>query len=177
MDKLTTKGTNTRVILVESNGETSFTSVNLGKEEILELLRNHISGSAASSGSNIGMTSIIPHGEYVFIYKGFGYKKVAVRDICYIEAARNYCDIHLNNGVCMTLTMPMVEVCEYLSPIIFKRVHRSFVVNLGHVDTYIGNCLTLTKGEEIPIGREYRESVKSEFVCIGSRKRVRDKKI
>lgn len=71
------------------------------------------------------------------------------------------------------VSIPMVEVYEYLSPDIFKRIHRSFVVNMEHIDTYIGNMITLKSGKEITIGREYRDLVKSEFICIGSRKRVR----
>ena len=111
----------------------------------------------------------------MFVRKGYGHKKVAVRDIAYLEADRNYCRIHLFGGECLNVSMPMVEVYEYLSPDVFKRIHRSFIVNLEHIDTYIGNMITLKCGKEITIGREYRETIRNEFVCIGSRKRIRMK--
>lgn len=114
--------------------------------------------------------------EHVFIRKGYEHRKVAVREIAYLEAQRNYCNIHLSDGKYMSVSIPMVEVYEYLSPNTFKRIHRSFVVNLEHVDAYIGNMVRLKNGKEIVIGREYRESIRNEFVCIGSRKRVREKK-
>lgn len=111
----------------------------------------------------------------VFIRDNSGYRKVLVKDIVHLEAARNYCDIYLANGKMINVTMPMSEVHEYFDPILFKRVHRSFVVNLEHVCSYMGNQLTFENGKKITIGREYSEKVENEFVCIGSRKRVRER--
>lgn len=79
------------------------------------------------------------------------------------------------DGSKLTVTMPMNEVCEYFDPKLFKRVHRSFVVNLEHVDSYEGNMLVMDNGKVITIGRNYREQIAKEFICIGSRKRVRQK--
>lgn len=112
---------------------------------------------------------------YVFIRKGPGFKRVTVREIAYLEAQRNYCNIYLDNGTYLNVTIPMNEVYEYLNPANFKRIHRSFVVNLEYVDTYMGNLLVLNNGKEIVIGREYRDALKKEFICIGSRKRIREK--
>lgn len=113
--------------------------------------------------------------DYVFVRKGSGYKKVAVREITYLEAQRNYCNIYLANGTCLNVTIPMNEVYEYLNPEHFKRIHRSFVVHLEYVDAYMGNLLVLNDGKEIVIGREYRDVPEREFVRIGSRKRIREK--
>ena len=33
----------------------------------------------------------------------------------------------------------------------------------------------LRNGKEIVVGREYRDKISEEFICIGSRKRVKDK--
>ena len=100
---------------------------------------------------------------------------MAVKEISHLEAGRNYCDIYLADGTHLNVSMPMAEVHEYLPPDLFKCVNRSFVVNMEHIDTYIGNMLVLKNGKEITIGREYRETVAKEFTCIGSRKRVKEK--
>lgn len=168
---------NTRLILLEEgNQEVTSIDIPLDKAQILQLLKEATTSSDGSS-ANLSQPPIMPkYEDYVFIRKGEGYKKVATMDIVYLEAGRNYCDIYLSDGTCLNVTLPMNEVYEYLCPRLFKRVHRSFVVNLEHVETYMGNMLRLTNvGQPITIGRDYREVVKSQFVCIGSRKRIREK--
>ena len=165
-----------KVIIVKGDGGDVVT-VNLpyGEKTLMKVLQRSLKQYNVTMDTANAVQLTTEYAEHVFVRKGYGHKKVAVRDIAYLEADRNYCRIHLFGGECLNVTMPMVEVYEYLSPDIFKRIHRSFIVNVEHIDTYIGNMITLKCGKEITIGREYREIIKSEFVCIGSRKRVRDK--
>lgn len=113
---------------------------------------------------------------HVFIMDGFGYRRISIYDVLYLEAASNYCDIHLADESKMTVSVPMCEVAEYFPPTLFIRIHRSFVVNLGHISRYVGNLVRMIDGRDINIGREYRNVVKKKFVLIGSRKRVREGK-
>lgn len=165
-----------KVIIVKGDGGDVVT-VNLpyGEKTLMKVLQRSLKqyNVTLDTAKTIQLTT--EYAEHVFVRKGYGHKKVAVRDIAYLEADRNYCRIHLLGGECLNVTMPMVEVYEYLSPDMFKRIHRSFVVNMEHIDTYIGNMITLKCGKEITIGREYRDTVREEFVCIGSRKRIREK--
>ncbi len=175
MDKTTLNDPKTKVIIIEKeNLEVTVLEVPFEKDQIINLLGENI----PSAMKETGLPDVYPpqkYDRYVFIRKGDGYKKVSVADIAYLEAGRNYCNIHLINRTCLNVTMPMNEVYEYLSPLVFKRVHRSYVINLAHVDSYIGNMLILKCGKTVTIGREYKEEVKRQFVCIGSRKRVREK--
>lgn len=122
-------------ITVEESTDATVIEFPHSREYIVDFLQS-ISGSMSSSGY------VVPKPEYssvVFIRSNSGYRKVLVRDVLYLEAARNYCDIYLANGAMMNVTVPMNEVHEYFDPLLSKRVHRSFVVNLEHVNTYIGN--------------------------------------
>lgn len=122
-------------ITVEESTDATVIEFPHSREYIVDFLQS-ISGSMSSSGY------VVPKPAYssvVFISSNSGYRKVLVRDVLYLEAARNYCDIYLANGAMMNVTVPMNEVHEYFDPLLFKRVHRSFVVNLEHVNTYIGN--------------------------------------
>ena len=176
MDKTIQNDPKTKVIIIEKDSlEVTVLEVLFEKDRIIKLLGENIPPVMKGTG----LPDVYPTQEYdrhVFVRKGDGYKKVSVADITYLEAGRNYCNIHLIDRSCLNVTMPMNEVYEYFSPLIFKRVHRSYVVNLAHVDTYIGNMLILKCGKTVTIGREYKEEVKRLFVCIGSRKRVREKK-
>lgn len=168
-------GEKCKVIIVRENSD-EIIAVSLPYDEkvLLKLLRDSIKPYNSKTNEVCVEQLTGKYPEYVFVRKEYGHKKVAVRDITYLEADRNYCQIHLSGGQCLNVSIPMVEVYEYLSPDVFKRIHRSFIVNLEHVDTYIGNMITLKCGKEITIGREYRERIRNEFVCIGSRKRIRE---
>lgn len=163
-----------KVIIVKGDsGDVITVNLPYGERTLMKVLRHSLKQYNVTMDTANTVQLATEYAEHVFIRKGYGHKKVAVKDIAYLEADRNYCKIYLLGGECMNVSIPMVEVYEYLSPDIFKRIHRSFVVNMEHIDTYIGNMITLKSGKEITIGREYRDLVKSEFICIGSRKRVR----
>lgn len=176
MDK-TENSTKCSIIIVR-NGCREATVIDLpyDEETLMKVLNRSIAQCGVSTEPSATAFRKELYPEHVFIRKDYEHRKVTVREITYLEAQRNYCDIHLSDGRRMNVSIPMVEVYEYLSPNTFKRIHRSFVVNLEYVDAYIGNMVRLKNGKEIVIGREYRESVRNEFVCIASRKRVREKK-
>ena len=152
-----------KVILVSANEKVTVLDLPAQKELLLEMLENQSSETRFE--------------DYVFVRKESGYKKVKVADVVCLEAQQNYCNLFMADGSKQTVSMPMNEVYEYFNPMYFKRVHRSFVVNLEHVDSYVGNMLVMDDNRIITIGRNYREQIASEFVCIGSRKRVREKKM
>lgn len=166
----------TKLIVIEENTEEiTVIRLSVDKKQLLDFINCYLPAVNVSDGAANSLPAVRKYDDYVFIRKGSGYKKVAIKDIAYLEAARNYCDIYLASGMCLNVSMPMNEVYEYLNPEHFKRVHRSFIVHLEHVDTYIGNMLVLSGGKEIVIGREYRDMISKEFTCIGSRKRVKEK--
>jgi DNA-binding LytR/AlgR family response regulator len=59
--------------------------------------------------------------------------KIIVADILYIEADRNYCRIFTRNKeYLLAITLKTIE--EKLSTRVFLRTHRSYIVNLTHID-------------------------------------------
>ncbi len=120
--------------------------------------------------------SKLEYQETIFVLKDCGYKRVSTNDIIYLEAQRNYCNIHLVRGNSYTVSVPMNEVYDDLNPCLFKRIHRSYIINMSHIDTYYGNMVVMTENVRIPISRDYKEIIANDFIRIGSRKRVKDKK-
>lgn len=176
MNNVTINESKTKVIITEEGHETATViEIPFNEEYVVNSIRNIFSLRVSSENVQNYTEKKPEYGSVVFIRDNSGYRKVLVKDIAHLEAARNYCDIYLVSGKKINVTMPMNEVYEYLNPILFKRVHRSFVINLEHISSYMGNQLTLENGKKITIGREYREKVENEFVCIGSRKRVRER--
>ena len=59
--------------------------------------------------------------------------KIIVADILYIEADRNYCRIFTKtNEYLLCITLKAIE--EKISRRLFLRVHRSYIINLSHID-------------------------------------------
>lgn len=65
-----------------------------------------------------------------------GFKIVAVKDIVYLEADRNYTVFHLSNRERVMVSRNMGEYEGLLDPAIFFRVHKSFIINLHHLKEY-----------------------------------------
>lgn len=104
----------------------------------------------------------------VFIKVQDYFKKVLFEDILFLEAAGSYCYVYLKGGKRYTVTRSLSQMGEYIAKGPFVRVHRSFMVNVHHVDSYIGNVFYL--GEHtVPIGRMYKKTILGGFNILGVR--------
>ncbi len=82
---------------------------------------------------------------------------VSLDQIFYLEAQRQYVDIHTRDGVYRMKTS-LREMEASLDRRFFK-CQRSFLVNLSHVVQIRTNCVVLKNGEEVPISRGMAEEV------------------
>ena len=78
---------------------------------------------------------------FLFVWQTNRFRKIAVDDVSYLEASRNYCSICLSDG--------------------------SHIVNMDYVDTLRGNMLYI--GEKgFTIGTGFRQAVFSNFRFLGN---------
>ncbi len=73
-------------------------------------------------------------------------------DIAYIEAMKDNCIIHMVDGKRYTQSCPMGDIEPELNPDMFKRIHRSFIVNISYIDMYYYGHVVLENGMEVHIG-------------------------
>lgn len=107
--------------------------------------------------------------QYVFIWQQNDYLKVALNDILWIEAAGSYSIIHLAGGRTMMIAFHLGAVEKKMPQADFMRIHRSYIVNLCHVTSLVGNSLKI--GDRLlVIGREYRTRLSDRFIFLGVRK-------
>ena len=84
-------------------------------------------------------------------------RRFRVDSIACLEAEGNFVRVWFDGGNCLaTITLRKLE--ELLPGERFKRVHKSFVVNLDAVTQFGSRSLTLTNGTTVPIGRIYRHA-------------------
>jgi DNA-binding LytR/AlgR family response regulator len=83
--------------------------------------------------------------------------KIFVEDILYIEADRNYCHIYTpQKEYVLATSLRMME--EKFPTRQFLRVHRSFMVNLTHIDEVAENHVIIAR-KAIPLSSGFREEL------------------
>lgn len=81
--------------------------------------------------------------------------KVPIKQILWVKSDANYLDIHTKEKR-YVIRSSLKDFVEKLPSSDFFRIHKSFAVNLSHIDA-IDNVSVLVSGEVIPMGRNYRE--------------------
>lgn len=83
--------------------------------------------------------------------------KVYINDILYIEAERNYCKIHCKDKEhLLVTTLKYLE--ENLTSNLLSRIHRSFIVNLSHIDEIATSHVVIAK-KAIPISPDLKKQL------------------
>lgn len=93
----------------------------------------------------------------LFIRKNKELVKVKTEDISHIKSDRNYCDIFAGDKI-FFLKISLTKLMEELPEESFIKIHRSYVVNLGDVDSvFLSTNQIKIKDKTLPIGRKYKK--------------------
>ena len=99
--------------------------------------------------------------DYIFVKSDKKLVKVNYSEIVYVEGLKDYVIIRTDAGRVITLqTMKSLE--DKLPLPTFKRIHRSYIVNMNKINAIIGNMVeVLEKGQpkHLPIGKNYRDEL------------------
>jgi DNA-binding LytR/AlgR family response regulator len=80
--------------------------------------------------------------------------KILIADILYLEADRNYCQVYTQEKKYL-LVNTLKNMEDKLPTDFFQRIHRSYIVNLNHVNEFNHNHLTV--GDKIlPMSKDLR---------------------
>ena len=95
--------------------------------------------------------------EYIFVKSSKQLKKIFLEDILFVESMENYVNVFTTSSkeiIYSTLKLFL----ESLPGDHFLQVHRSYVVNIKHIQSIEGNMLHIS-AYEIPVARNLREQV------------------
>lgn len=99
--------------------------------------------------------------DFIFVKADKKLVKVRYEDIVYIEGLKDYVIIRMYDDRVITLqTMKSLEDKLPLSN--FKRIHRSYIVNIDKISAIVGNMVEVEeKGQtkHLPIGKNYRDEL------------------
>ncbi|WP_333662375.1 LytTR family DNA-binding domain-containing protein [Chishuiella changwenlii] len=86
--------------------------------------------------------------------------KVNFSELIYIESLKDYIRIHTKTE--KIIVLETMKSFESKLPSNFKRIHRSFIINIDYLTSIDGNSVYLGQ-KNIPIGETYRKEIKEYF--------------
>ncbi len=106
--------------------------------------------------------------EEMFIKQNSAFIRLNYNDILYIEALENYVIVTTYSDK-FTIHFTMKAILEKLPQNRFKRIHRSFIVNISRIKEIEDNCVAieLEDGKKIlPIGKSYKDGLMGDINLI-----------
>jgi DNA-binding LytR/AlgR family response regulator len=95
--------------------------------------------------------------DFFFIKCDYKFEKIFYNEILFIQALQNYITIHTTKGKYVTL-LSMKSIEEKLSPSMFIRVHKSFIVSIPRIEAIENNDIVI-QSFKIPISRTHQPEV------------------
>lgn len=95
--------------------------------------------------------------KFIFVKSDKSLKKIRLDDILFIESMENYIVIH--TPACKEVVLTTLKnILSSLPENRFLQVHRSFIIQLKHVDSIEGNQLIIGQSK-IPVARNLKDDV------------------
>ncbi|MFN1218229.1 LytR/AlgR family response regulator transcription factor [Chryseobacterium kwangjuense] len=99
---------------------------------------------------------------FLYVRQSDTFVKVSWVDILYVESMQNYTKLHFKDkSLVIHQTMKAIE--ELLPSEHFFRIHKSFLINITHIDMISGGRLFINK-TELPISRTRKEELLNQVV-------------
>lgn len=97
--------------------------------------------------------------DYLFLTVQKKKVKILFSEILYVESQREYIKVVTENNEFIS-RMSTHEIEDLLPGIIFKRIHRSFIISIHKLESYTAESVEVN-GVPIPIGRGYRDVIEN----------------
>jgi DNA-binding LytR/AlgR family response regulator len=106
----------------------------------------------------LGSVPSISGQDFIYVKSEGKLTRIILEEILFVEALREYVKVVLISGPPVVTYLSMTAMLASLPHSHFRRVHRSFIVNLRHIRTMDGNLLTVGD-RTVPVSRSEKEGV------------------
>ena len=96
--------------------------------------------------------------EYISVKAGYKVSLVKYADIIYMESVGEYVRMHLADGSTITTLFRLKNMEAELPADSFMRIHRSYIVNLRRIKSFVKGRVFLSDTDCVPIGENYKEA-------------------
>ena len=94
---------------------------------------------------------------YFFVKSDYKIVKIEFDDVFFIEGLKEYVRIHTKEKKIITL-LALNKLEEKLPQNRFMRVHRSYIINYKHINSYHNNLIEIGQ-LQIPVGQNYKSKL------------------
>lgn len=98
---------------------------------------------------------------HLFIRTEYRIQRVAIDDILYIEALRDYVAVHTSAGKILSLDS-MKNMEEILPEQHFIRIHKSYIINCEKIE-FLEKARVVINKQYIPVGDTYKDKLKEKL--------------
>jgi len=96
-----------------------------------------------------------------------GHKKFNPSIIILMEADVNYTKVYLNSGKVIYVATNLKKLEERLATnVSFFRSHRSYIINLNHVNNCIEDTVHLANNKTVLVARRRKEALVQKLACL-----------
>lgn len=99
----------------------------------------------------------------IYIKSGYDHIRIKTDEIIFIMSVSDYTQLHLEGKKHLS-PEPLRYWEDFLSPKIFMRVHKSYIINTTRIIKVSGNQVFLENDNVIPIGRAYKNDFIERFI-------------
>ncbi|QMU27140.1 response regulator [Adhaeribacter radiodurans] len=111
--------------------------------------------------NNLSGETILAINDAIFLKQNYRFLKIILTDILLLEADSNFTYIYTRDNK-FVLRHGLQHVIEKINLPQLVRVHRSFAVNMQHLETFNDSFVVIGK-HEVPLGRNYKEEFFKNF--------------
>ncbi len=101
--------------------------------------------------------------DFIYIKSERKFIRLFYKDILYIKGMKDYVMIYTTDNKKLMTAMNLGTITKQLPPEIFVRVSKSHLININFIDAVETDLIQLA-GEEIPLGRTYRERFVEDYI-------------
>lgn len=124
-------------------------------QHAIELTINRIEEEQLSEKDTCEIPFVLS--DCIFIRNNDKMIKIRISNLLYIEAERNYCKLYCKDKEHL-LVSTLKDLIEKLPSNLFLRIHRSFIVNISHIDEIATSHVVIGK-KAIPITAELKKEL------------------
>ena len=99
--------------------------------------------------------------EALMVFSEYQLVKINCSTIEYIESLDDYIRINISNDKPVMTLMTLKAVLEKLPSTQFKRIHRSYIVNMEKIRSVANRKIKLLSGAELPVSESYLDVLKA----------------
>jgi DNA-binding LytR/AlgR family response regulator len=99
-----------------------------------------------------GTTAEPPGRDSIFVKSNHQFLRISFADILFIESEHNYVNVVLTDKRKILVRYVLTDFMQKLPPQAFLQVHRSYIINLKHIQAFDGTAVEMN-GHKIPIGK------------------------